>query len=174
MKITKILILFLISYLSFCQTNVNIVGYGEILLGESKKTLISKIGNEFSQKKINGHKYLYYSIRYLFNLIFYFTNFIISMIQYNKLYIGISIIIVLFVLYYFCVDRNVKPDVPPKPSDVICEGDICKRVKPNMESDNDSNNDISLNEVEQYSLNTNEDVEINDSYSDGSYLIDQD
>jgi hypothetical protein len=60
MKITKILILFLISYLSFCQTNVNIVGYGEILLGESKKTLISKIGNEFSQKKINGHKYLYY------------------------------------------------------------------------------------------------------------------
>jgi hypothetical protein len=96
------------------------------------------------------------------------------MIQYNKLYIGVSIIIVLFVLYYFCVDRNVKPVIPPKPNDVICEGDICRRVKPNMESDNDSNNDISLNEVEQYSLNTNEDVEINDSYSDGSYLVDQD
>ncbi|OFY93920.1 MAG: hypothetical protein A3K10_05485 [Bacteroidetes bacterium RIFCSPLOWO2_12_FULL_31_6] len=60
MKITKTLILFLISYLSFCQTNGNIVGYGEILLGESKKTLISKIGNKFSQKKINDNKYLYY------------------------------------------------------------------------------------------------------------------
>lgn len=60
MKINKTLILFLISYLSFCQTNENIVGYGEILLGESKKTLLSKIGNAFSQKKINGNKYLYY------------------------------------------------------------------------------------------------------------------
>lgn len=60
MKISKILIFFPISYLSFCQTNENIVGYGEILLGESKKTLISKIGNKFSQKKINGYKYLYY------------------------------------------------------------------------------------------------------------------
>lgn len=60
MKITKILILCLISYVSFCQTNGNILGYGEILLGESKKTLISKIGNKFSQKRINGNKYLNY------------------------------------------------------------------------------------------------------------------
>jgi len=58
---TVITILFcLIFNISFSQEIEIINGYGEIFLGESKKTLLKKIGNNFSQKKINGYKYIFY------------------------------------------------------------------------------------------------------------------
>lgn len=60
MKVVLIILLFLIFNISFSQSNEIITGYGEILLGESKKTLLNKIGNNFSEKKINDTKYIYY------------------------------------------------------------------------------------------------------------------
>lgn len=58
---TVITILFCFIFtISFSQENEIINGYGEIFLGESKKTLLKKIGNNFSQKKIDGNKYIYY------------------------------------------------------------------------------------------------------------------
>ena len=60
MKIVITILLCFIFNISFSQTSEIITGYGEILLGESKKTLLSRIGNNFSQKRINGTKYIFY------------------------------------------------------------------------------------------------------------------
>lgn len=60
MKIVITTLLCFIFNISFSQTGDIITGYGEILLGESKKTLLSKIGNSFSPKRINDTNYIFY------------------------------------------------------------------------------------------------------------------
>ncbi len=57
--VITILFCFIFTF-SFSQKIELINGYGEIFLGESKKTLLKKIRNNFSQKKIDGNKYIYY------------------------------------------------------------------------------------------------------------------